>query len=90
MFERGEEEKLLCINLLEAIKQAVIYGAGEATQAIFFVFLLTLARIVLTRALNGRSIMLKARSHEKHRQRAPPYLGSAEERAIYDGGVLNF
>lgn len=53
MFERGEEEKLLCINLLEAIKQEVIYCAGEATRAIFFVFLPTLACFVLTCTLSG-------------------------------------
>lgn len=53
MFERGEEEKLLRINLLEAIKHAVIYRAGEATGAIFFVFLLTLACFVLTLAVKG-------------------------------------
>lgn len=51
MFEREQEEKLLCINLLEAIKHPVIYGAAEATRAIFFVFL-TLACFVLMRTIN--------------------------------------
>lgn len=53
MFERGQEEKLLCINLLEAIKQEVIYCAGEATRAIFFVFLPTLPCFVLMCTLSG-------------------------------------
>lgn len=47
MFERGMEEKWLCINLLETIKLAVIYHGCGASQAIFFVFFILLACFVL-------------------------------------------
>lgn len=64
MFERGMEEKWLCINLLEAIKLTVIYHGCGATRAIFFCFPYSVRSLCPDVHIKVRSIMLKACSHE--------------------------